>query len=80
PITNIIASETDQDNDLIQNETNNVDARNLGKHLALLLFQDFEGDEKEFRAALSSSSYFINQKKLASELADELFAENSNES
>lgn len=77
PITNIISTEANEDNNLIQNETNNTDTRDLGKHLAQLLFKEFRGDEKAFREMVSSSSYFINQQKLAHEITDEILMENS---
>ena len=75
PITNIIASESEQESDLIQNQTSNSDTRLLGTYLAELLLKDFDGTPREFKEALSNSSFFINQKKLADEIADELLQE-----
>ena len=77
PVSNIISSETAQDSDLIQNETNNAAARGLGRHLARLIFEDFQGNAQEFRDTLQATSYFINQRKLAAEIADELLSENN---
>lgn len=75
PISNIIASESQQESDLIQNETSNEDTRLLGTYLAELLLRDFDGTPQEYKEALSNSSFFINQKKLADEIADELLKE-----
>ena len=60
---------------LIQNETNGLEANKLGRHLVELMYNDFDGENSDFRSLVLSTSYFLTQKKLANEIVDEFFQE-----
>jgi hypothetical protein len=75
PVSGIIALETADESDLIQGETNNLEANKLGRHLVELMYKDFEGESSAFRSRVLSTSYFLTQKKLANEILDEFFGE-----
>ena len=75
PVSGIIALESSDETDLIQNETNGLEANKLGRHLVELMYNDFDGENSDFRSLVLSTSYFLTQKKLANEIVDEFFQE-----
>lgn len=75
PVSGIIALETGDASDLIQNETNSLEANRLGRHLVELMYNGFEGEISDFRSKVLSTSYFLTQKKLGNEILNDFFEE-----
>ena len=63
PVTAIIASETETEEDLIQQEINNAEARSLALHFLEISYEQFDGSEEEFRKN-EKSAFFAEKVSL----------------
>ena len=73
PVTAIIASETETEEDLIQQEINNAEARSLALHFLEISYEQFDGSEEEFRKKMKKSAFFAEKSKFVNDLLNEFF-------